>query len=84
MPKRIGTTRPTNASKKDASKPIKKEAKVNGKKKVIDQDVVDSKQTVHYILMLDDSYSMDGREWKDLQAATNEFLTTLANSRQAS
>ena len=84
MPRKIAAPKETKASKKDASKPIKKEPKSKGKKTEVDKDVADSKQSVHYILILDDSYSMQGKQWKDLQSATDEFLKTLVNSKQAS
>ena len=70
--------------KSNASKQIKKEAKNEARKDVIDKAVVDKKDTVHYILLLDDSGSMSGKPWTDLRSASVDFLTTLANSREAS
>lgn len=83
MPKKIAPAKKVNVGKSAASQPIKKEAKSNGKKKGIDEAVENGKSAVHYILILDDSYSMEGKPWKDLQAATNEYLKALVSSREA-
>ena len=60
MPKQIVKSDKVQVPKKDTSKQIKKETKSKGRKDVIDQSVVDDKERVHYILMLDDSGSMSG------------------------
>ena len=70
--------------KSDSSKQIKKESKSEARKEIIDQAVVDGKQKTHYILMLDDSYSMEFKPFQDLQTAVRNFLSTLTNSREAS
>ena len=61
MPKRVAKAQKVPAEKKANSKQIKKDAKSEGRKDVIDQAVVDGKQKTHYILMLDDSGSMSGK-----------------------
>ena len=83
MPRKIGQASEPKAQKMKASKPIRKEPKVNNRQNVIDQQVLGSKSAVHYILILDNSYSMEGKPWGDLRKATEEFLRALANSREA-
>ena len=84
MPKQIGQSSEPKVDKKNASRAIKKEPKGRGRKSVVDQAVLGSKVAVHYILILDDSYSMEGRSWNDLKNATDAFLRALVDSREAS
>ena len=83
MPKRAGQSSEPKVARKNASKAIKKEPKGRGRKAVVDQAVLGGKAAVHYILILDDSYSMEGRAWADLRNASDAFLQALVNSREA-
>lgn len=67
MPRKIGQSNAAKAEKMKASKGIKKEPKNKNRKNVIDQQVKGNKQSVHYILILDNSFSMDGKPWEDLR-----------------
>ena len=83
MPRKFAEKKQAKDVKKEASKPIKKDAKSKGRKNVIDEAVLDKKNVVHYILILDDSSSMWGQPWTELRAATDEYLKALVNSREA-
>ena len=84
MPRKIvAKADSTNVENKRITRGIKKDCKSTGKKEVIDKAVIGNKGKTHYILMLDDSGSMAGRPFRELQAAVSEFLTTLSNSKEA-
>ena len=62
MPKRLSKKTEEAVPKKSDSKPIKKSQKAV-KKEEVDKAVLANKDTVHYILILDDSGSMGGSGW---------------------
>lgn len=83
MPRKYTQKQDKNVGLKSESKGIKKEAKAEERSKALEDAVLASKDSTHYVLILDDSGSMCGKPWNDLKAAADQFLRTLSNSREA-
>lgn len=85
MPKKVAKKDTPKSDKKEASKPIKKSEKdsKSAKKAGVDKAVkANSLDAAHYILILDDSGSMAGKPWADLESASSDFLKSLSSSKK--
>ena len=83
MPRKYTKKQDQSVALKSESKAIKKEQKGEERKKAVEDAVLANKDVTHYVLILDDSYSMNGTPWNQLKSATDEFLKALSNSREA-